>query len=48
MPRMIPAVARFGANTSERRLFMAFEGIMNRRDWVVFHTLVVRGSTSTS
>jgi len=39
---MVPAVARFGANTSERRLFTAFEGIKARPDWVVFHSLVVR------
>lgn len=39
---MIPAVARFGANGSERRVFSAFEGILDRPDWVVFHSLVVR------
>lgn len=42
MPRMVPAVARFGANSSERRLYTALEGIMERPEWVVFHSLVVR------
>ncbi|MFT4221163.1 MAG: NERD domain-containing protein [Microbacterium sp.] len=42
MPRMIPAVARFGANSSERRLFSALEGVLDRLDWVVFHSLVIR------
>lgn len=39
---MIPAAARFGANTSERRLYTAFEGMLERADWVVFHSLVIR------
>ncbi|GAA1941573.1 hypothetical protein GCM10009775_36700 [Microbacterium aoyamense] len=42
MPRMIPSTARAGANWSERRLFDAFAGMMDRTDWVVFHSLVVR------
>lgn len=39
---MIPAVARSGANWSERRLYQAFEGMLDRPDWLVFHSLVVR------
>jgi hypothetical protein len=39
---MIPTTARFGANTSERRLFTALEGIPNQPDWVVFHSLTIR------
>jgi len=37
MPRMIPPEPRGGANRSERALFQAFEGIMDRPDWVVLH-----------
>lgn len=42
MPRMIPSVYRSGANWSERRLYGALEGIMDRPDWIVFHSLPVR------
>lgn len=42
MVRMIPQVARFGANSSERRLFNAFEGVPDRPDWIVFHSLAIR------
>jgi hypothetical protein len=39
---MVPTTARFGANSSERRLFTALEGIPNHPDWVVFHSLTIR------
>src|SRR5689334_21206657 len=42
MVRMIPQVPRFGANSSERKLYNALEGIPGRPDWVVFHSLVIR------
>ncbi|MFT3942235.1 MAG: NERD domain-containing protein [Ancrocorticia sp.] len=46
MPRMIPSVYRAGANRSERRLYSALEGIMDRPDWIVFHSLPVRQHVS--
>lgn len=42
MPRMIPTAARFGANSSERGLYSAFESIMDRPDWVILHSIIVR------
>ncbi|WP_286721467.1 nuclease-related domain-containing DEAD/DEAH box helicase [Microbacterium sp. UBA1612] len=39
MPRMIPARARDGANRSEKQVFTAFEGALDRPDWVVIHSL---------
>src|SRR6478735_5964461 len=41
MPRMIPLEPRGGANRSERALFQAFEGIMDRPDWVVIHGMTL-------
>lgn len=46
MPRMIPSIYRAGANRSERRLYSALEGIMDRPDWIVFHSLPVRQHVS--
>ena len=42
MPRVIPGTSRSGANSSERRVYNAFEGIMDRPDWIVFHSLPIR------
>ncbi|MGO1591699.1 MAG: NERD domain-containing protein [Ancrocorticia sp.] len=39
---MIPRTSRSGANTSERRIYNALEGIVDRPDWIVFHSLPVR------
>ncbi len=39
MVRMIPAYPRDGANTSERRVFDALEGIQGHDDWVAIHSL---------
>lgn len=39
MIRMIPAQPRAGANKSEQAVFTAFEGIPNRPDWTVIHSL---------
>lgn len=39
MPRMIPAQPRAGANKSEQAVFIAFEGIPDRPDWTVIHSL---------
>ena len=39
MVTMIPAAPREGANKSEKAVFRAFEGILERPDWVVFHSL---------
>ncbi|MBB5633303.1 hypothetical protein BKA04_001526 [Cryobacterium mesophilum] len=41
MPRMIPPEPRPGANRSERDLFRSFEGILDRPDWVVIHSLAI-------
>lgn len=38
---MIPPSPRDGANTSERRIFAALEGMSGRDDWVVIHSLRV-------
>jgi hypothetical protein len=38
---MIPAQPRSGANKSELALFTAFEGITDRPDWVVIHSLTL-------
>ena len=38
---MIPSYPREGANFSERQLFTAFEGIMDRPDWTVIHSLAL-------
>lgn len=40
MVRMIPPVPREGANSSEKKIFTALEGIPDRDDWVVIHSLV--------
>lgn len=42
MPHMVPATYRSTTNGSERRVFNALEGIVDRPDWVVFHSLVIR------
>ncbi|PWF26535.1 nuclease-related domain-containing protein [Ancrocorticia populi] len=42
MPRMIPSTSRHNANRSERRVYNAFEGIMDRPDWTVIHSLPIR------
>lgn len=42
MPRMIPSTSRSGANSSERRVYNAFEGIVDRPDWTVIHSLPIR------
>ncbi|MCW4386330.1 NERD domain-containing protein [Salinibacterium sp. SYSU T00001] len=39
MVRMIPPYPRQGANGSERAIFSALEGILDRPDWVVIHSL---------
>lgn len=39
MVRMIPPVPREGANSSEKKIFTALEGIPDRDDWVVIHSL---------
>lgn len=39
MTTMIPAQPRAGANNSEKAVFMALEGIMDRPDWTVIHSL---------
>lgn len=36
---MIPAQPRAGANKSEQAVFTSFEGISNRPDWTVIHSL---------
>nr|WP_279588078.1 NERD domain-containing protein [Salinibacterium sp. ZJ454] len=36
---MIPPYARADANKSERAIFMALEGIVDRPDWIVIHSL---------
>lgn len=41
MPRMIPPEPGAKANRSERALFRAFEGILDRPDWVVIHSLAI-------
>lgn len=38
---MIPPYPRKGANSSERALFTAFEGALDRPDWVVIHSLSI-------
>lgn len=39
MVTMIPPGAKPGTNRSEREVFMAFEGITDRPDWIVIHSL---------
>lgn len=39
MTKMIPAHPRAGANKSENALFSALEGILDRPDWTVIHSL---------
>lgn len=39
MVTMIPPGAKPGTNRSEREVFMAFEGIPDRPDWIVIHSL---------
>lgn len=39
MVRMIPPYPREGANSSERRIFDALEGIQERDDWIAIHSL---------
>lgn len=39
MVRMIPPTPRDGANTSEKKIFTALEGMTDRDDWVVIHSL---------
>lgn len=39
MVTMIPPGAKPGANRSEREVFSAFEGITDRPDWIVIHSL---------
>lgn len=47
MPRMIPPAPRDGANVSERKIFSALEGMRDRDDWVVIHSLrIARHRTS--
>lgn len=46
MPHMIPANYRNSTNNSERRIFNALEGILDRPDWLVFHSLVIRQHTT--
>lgn len=41
MVRMIPPEPRGKPNRSERALFSAFEGILDRPDWVVIHSLAI-------
>lgn len=41
MVRMIPPTPREGANSSEKRLFTALEGMVDRDDWTVIHSLRV-------
>jgi hypothetical protein len=38
---MIPPEPGAKANRSERALFTAFEGILERSDWVVIHSLAI-------
>jgi superfamily I DNA/RNA helicase len=37
--KMIPDQPRAGANASEKKIFSALEGIMDRPDWTVIHSL---------
>lgn len=47
MVRMIPPTPRTGANSSERKVFGALEGMVERDDWVVIHSLeIARHRTS--
>lgn len=39
MVRMIPAYAREGANSSERKVFDALESIQGHDDWIAIHSL---------
>lgn len=39
MVKMVPARPRSGANNSERAIFTALEGIQDRPDWSVIHSL---------
>jgi hypothetical protein len=39
MPTMIPPYPRANANRSEKAIFTALEGIMDRPDWIVIHSL---------
>jgi len=39
MPTMIPPYPRANANRSEKAIFTTLEGIMDRPDWVVIHSL---------
>ncbi|MCC6270438.1 MAG: NERD domain-containing protein [Microbacteriaceae bacterium] len=41
MVRMIPPEPAAKTNRSERALFSAFEGILDRPDWVVIHSLAI-------
>ena len=41
MVRMIPPYPRDGANTSERKIFDALEGIQGHDDWIAIHSLGV-------
>lgn len=41
MVRMIPPYPRSGANHSEKAIFTALEGIVDRPDWVVIHSLTI-------
>ena len=41
MVRMIPPYPRAGANKSEKAIFTALEGILDRPDWVVIHSLSI-------
>lgn len=46
MVRMIPPYPRDGANASERAVFEAFDGIVDRPDWVVIHSLSLAQNVS--
>lgn len=39
MVRMIPPTPREGANSSEKKIFTALEGMVDREDWVVIHSI---------
>src|SRR5690554_3051627 len=46
MVRMVPSYPRDGANSSERTIFSALEGIVDRPDWVVIHSLSIAQNLS--
>lgn len=46
MVTLIPAYPRAGANKSETAIFSALEGILDRPDWVVIHSLSIAQNLS--